>query len=317
MKLEFAGSEKKYRAARFLAPVIHKNGPAEAKIYGYLKAMNLPSAKLVNEKIARTGFEDGECNLINADTLYLEAYRFLLENVCDIPYSVCEHICDEAYCRLYSVLTGGDVSFSSNIISSVTMKLEGVDPDLFRWNALGRRRRGFIPRRYKLPYGFSDAIAAVDNCVAIFENNLRETVKAHPKTDPLLSNRIGDSNHIYDDSDFPWDVGGEIAESFLYHFIAYVRYRAFGVLDMKEVESLYPIKGVLFNPSTMVIVPKATYDYYYTMLHGNELDFKDLTKAVAYLSKRYGLAINAHILMMAMELGESYDEINDIKNDPD
>lgn len=314
MRLEHVGNEKKYCTERFLAPVIHKNSPI-AKIYGYLKAMNLPSAELVNEKIARTIFEDSKCNLTNADELYLEVYRFLLENVCDIPYSVCEHICDEAYHRLHSVLTGGDVAFSSNFINGVVMRLEGVDLDLRRWDT---RRRGciYMLRRYNLPNAFSDASTATDNCVASFKNRLREIVDESPKADPSLNSVPVDSNHIYDDSDFLSEIGGEIADLLLYHLTAYVRYRALDVLDMKEVDGLYPIKGLLFNPSTMVIVPKVAYNCHYTTLHGNRLDFKDLTKAVAYLSKCYGLAINAHILMMAMELGSSYDEIDDIKEIP-
>lgn len=315
MRLDYAGTEKKYRTARFLAPVIHKNGHTEAKIDGYIRAMNLPSAELVNNRIARAMFSGSECNLTNADALYLEVYRFLLENVCDIPYSVCERICDEAYHRLILTLTSGDVQLSSNVISSVTMKLDGVDHDLSCWSVLDKRRNGYMPRRYNLPYGFKDAVAAMDNCVANFEINLRETLEAHTKTGkPLNYSMLADSKHIYDDCDFYSDVSGEIVDLFLYHFIAHVRYRALDVLDMSEVDDLYPIKSLLFNPSAMIIVPKAAYDYHYTTLYGNELDLKDLTKAVAYLSKRYGLAINAHILMMAMELGDAYDEINNIKN---
>ena len=90
----------------------------------------------------------------------------------------------------------------------------------------------------------------------------------------------------------------------------YVRFRVLDILYNDRLSELWSFPKLLFNPSTFRIVSRDTFDFHYTTLHGTDLDFDDLVNAIVHLSKKTGLAINAHGLLMAMELGHDTDVVN-------
>ena len=311
MRMNCSGLTKKYHISRLLAPVICKEGPSYGDIARYLDFMSFPSAEAVNEEVAdekRRAISVG--NFLNLENYYLEVYRFLLKDVCDIPYTMCEYLCDEALNCLYTTMIENTL-MSSGLLDSIVMKFETADSNEWKLSLPSRYSRAYRLSKNDGPkYRFTDVDEAIDSLKNYMNTQVRSTLTHATLAVGVSPSILECKTHVYCESDFICPVSGDLAWILWNCCAMYVRFRVLDILYNDRLSELWSFPKLLFNPSTFRIVSRDTFDFHYTTLHGTDLDFDDLVNAIVHLSTKTGLAINAHGLLMAMELGHDTDVVN-------
>lgn len=281
---------KKYHISNLHPEIFSADGPSISELEKWIKDLYVPTTDDLYNVLAEN---DVSRRFGQPTKLYMAIYRELLMHVCDIPYVLCEHACNEILTRLESALESA-ATLDEPFWKSIAMKFVsgGICDEV-------RRANGFYRKTIE---SCGDAL----NCVID---------KFASDVSGCLSDALGPMERVCDrtyyQSDFCYDIAGAIAEKFVNAMYACVRIRCVDYITNSRITATFPIGKLLFCPSTMHILcrQEGYRRHHNTSLIVTESDVDTIVEAIVYINSHMHLAVNARMLIAAVDIGKAVAEL--------
>lgn len=283
---------KKYHISKLHPEIFSTQGPSIEDLEKWFKDLSIPTTDDMYATLDATPSLVSK-HFGSVDKLYRAIYRELFVDVCDVPYALCAHACNEMLARLEYEMEQA-FSLDEPFWKTIVSKIES----------------GGVCNRAHCGIGYLRPIDKSGNGANTIDGIIASTIDRFiNEVSSCLANASGPmesvSTKFYHLSNFSFDAAGTIAEKLVRNLYTCVHAQVIDYMVNPRIKELYPISKLLFCPTTMHILSRheGYRVFYNTSLIGTECDVESLIDSIIYINSSMYWLINGHMLVNAIDIG--------------